>query len=91
MIVHRICSAGVMNLMILFLVLLHSPLPPPFIIFKSVDSELGLLLSEANGNISNYFSSVRIWLQSGIKGKGGEQQGKASLKGVGFVSDLEES
>lgn len=28
---------------------------------------------------------------SGIKGKGGEQQRKASLKGVDFVSGLEES
>lgn len=28
---------------------------------------------------------------SGIKGKGGEQQRQASLKGVDFVSGLEES
>lgn len=60
------------------------PTSPSFIAFKSVDSERSLHLSEANGNISNDFSSVRIWLHIWHKRQGWRTAKEGQPKRSGF-------
>lgn len=77
-----------MSLMTPLLVSLHSPLPPHLnpqtvnAVFISVRQMATFQMT----SVASGFGFI-----SGIKDKGGEQQRKASLKGVDFVSGLEES